>query len=473
MSYGKNINNYSEYLNSARNSACIIGPTGSGGPTGPTGPTGPQGIPGNSSGLIYYFHAQSPTGSGFNGTSQSFVNKVGDANPTFFMTTVPLNAGPNPIQPVGPSGESYNGFYSWINGMTGTSPYLLAQFRTPAGNPGVPLIPTGPWTFSLNIYSWVPPSGTTTVPVNAYAEIWANTNNNTVNTLIASNIERPVLINNDVFSDDTPYTFTITVASPFTLITPSQDYIYVKFYIVTSNAYQIGQNVEFWTDGDSISQVITSFASQSGSTGNTGSTGATGATGTTGATGARGPTGQPGQQGPQGQAGSQGIQGATGPTGPQGNGVATGQIASKLAYYNTPNSVTALPTTTYDNFNNSITLPSIFVNGSLIAQTVYTNTFFTPSGNNTAVLADFAAFDQSNLNTNSALPSGNYIFSFVTGESNAGKGNVLWNGTTLTIQYSTASGGNCAVNSNTQLVYTFSGHASSGQGMSILNRFQP
>jgi hypothetical protein len=152
--------------------------------------------------------------------------------------------------------------------------------------------------------------------VNAYAEIWAKTNNNAVDTMIASNIERPISISKNLF-DHTPYTFSITIPSAFTLPTPSQDYVYVKFYI-SSSGFSAGQNLEFWTDGDSISQVITTFATQPG---NTGSTGPTGPTGSTGATG---PTGQPGQLGPQGQAGSQGIQGATGSTGTTGATGTTG-----------------------------------------------------------------------------------------------------------------------------------------------------
>lgn len=468
MSYGKIVNNYSEYLNLAKNSACIIGPTGSPGspgstgPTGPTGPSGPQGIPGNSSGLIYYFHAQSPTGSGYSGTSQPLLNQVGNTTtPIFYMTTVPsFNTPQNPIQ------TGYTGFYSWIDGTASSSPYLLGQFRSPAGNPGVPLIPSGPWTFSVNVYSWIPPSGTTTLPVNLYAEIWAHIGN--VDTLISSNDGRPILINNNL-SDNAPYVFTVMVPSSVTLTTPANDYIFVKFYILqngTNTFPSASQNVEFWTDGDSISQVITTFATQPGSTGNTGASGPTGATGATGATGPTGQPGQPGQPGPPGQGGPQGI---------AGNGVTQGQIQNRLAYYVDSNNVSSLPGTVYNPSVGILTLPSIFINGNLIGQTIYTNTFFTVYGNNSALLVDFASFDSLNLNTPAPLPSGTYIFSFTTGESNAGKGNVYWdgNGSLLSITYSTASGGSCSINSNTQLLYNYSGHAASGQGTIILNRIAP
>ena len=334
------VNDYGAYLNLAKNSACIIGPTGppGSGPTGSTGPTGslgptgadgktgstgstgytgaqgPQGIPGNSSGLIYYFHAQSPTGSGYIGSSQPLANQSGSANPTFFMTTVPLDAPINPYQ------STYNGFYSWINGALGPSPYLLGQFRTPAGNPGVSLIPSGSWTFSINVYSWIAPYGLTTLPVNLYAEIWANINN--ANQLISSNSGRSILINTPL-SDNTAYTFNLMIPSAVTLLTPTRDYIFVKFY-VTTIGFASGQQIEFWTDANSVSQVITTFASQSGNTGATGPTGPTGPsgsngtngiTGSTGNTGPTGPTGTQGQLGPQGQQGPQGILGPTGPTG--------------------------------------------------------------------------------------------------------------------------------------------------------------
>jgi hypothetical protein len=106
--------------------------------------------------------------------------------------------------------------------------------------------------------------------------------------------------------------------------------------------YNSAQRIEVWTDGTSVSYVVTSFAVQSPS-------GDTGSTGPTGDTGPRGPLGPLGPQGPQGPIGPQG---ATGSTGYTGLGLTLPQPASSIAYYDSANSVAG---STYLTFNPSFT----------------------------------------------------------------------------------------------------------------------
>ena len=279
----------SEYLRQTRLQGCP-------GASGATGPTGPQGPPGASGGIVYYFHAQQPSSGQ---PPQPDLNYTGAPPGAFFMTQFPDGAASNPLQP------AYTGYYSWIDGSVGTDPFLIGQFRTTAGDPGIALIPSGSWNFSLNVYSYVPPGGSTTSPpVYLYTEIWVNSGG--VDTMIASNQERSIAITNDI-SNDSPYNFSVLIPSSTTLSTPQNDYIYVKFYITRpSGAFDAGQNVEFWTDGTSISQVLTTLPAGQGPTGPQGPSGTTG------------PTGPAGPAGPQGPQGPPGIQGPSGPTGPAG-----------------------------------------------------------------------------------------------------------------------------------------------------------
>lgn len=282
----------SEYLRQNRLAGCP-------GASGATGPTGPQGPAGPSLGLIYYFKTEQ---SGSANPPQPDLNYVGDSGQSqvFYM-----NSYPAPYPPANPVQTAYYGYYSHIDGSYGSTPFLLGEFRTVAGDPGVSIIPSGTWTFSVNVYSWIPPSGTTTVSgVQLYVEIWGNIAGS--NTLIASTVNRPVNIEN-ALEDNSPYIIGVNVPAT-TLTTPAVDYMFVKFY-VTNSSFTPGQEIEFWTEGDSISQVITTLPS---------SNGATGVTGPQGPSGSTGPTGPAGPAGPQGGQGVTGPQGPSGPTGPGG-----------------------------------------------------------------------------------------------------------------------------------------------------------
>lgn len=337
----------SEYLRQNRLAGCP-------GASGATGPTGPQGPAGPSLGLIYYFKTEQ---SGSANPPQPDLNYVGDSGQSqvFYM-----NSYPAPYPPANPVQTAYYGYYSHIDGSYGSTPFLLGEFRTVAGDPGVSIIPSGTWTFSVNVYSWIPPSGTTTVSgVQLYVEIWGNIAGS--NTLIASTVNRPINIEN-ALEDNSPYIIGVNVPAT-TLTTPAVDYMFVKFY-VTNSSFTPGQEIEFWTEGDSISQVITTLPSSNGATGVTGPQGPSGSTGPTG------PAGPAGPQGGQGVTGPQGPSGPTGPSGtPSGSVVAfagsaapSGWLLCDGSSYSSatyPDLATALSGTPFNPGSGTITLPDL------------------------------------------------------------------------------------------------------------------
>ena len=287
-----NLNSYSAYFRAIQSPVCaVFGPTGaqgSGGSTGPTGPIGPAGTNGISTGLIYYFHAEGPAGqppSGYTGFVMNTNIRPGPAggNPVYLPTV-------------------YNGYFSEIHPTAGTTgPILLGDFKTSAGDPGVTVIPPGAWTFLMNIYTGVDYTGvgntgitgSAGTSINVYAEVWKTSQG--VSSLIGDNKTRSIVVNSA--SDDQLYSMGVTVQTAQTLFTPLVDSMFVRFYAVpTTSTFVANQRIEFWTDGDSVSQVTTTLPAK---------------TGNTGSTGPAGPTGKDGLPGKDG-IGSQGIQGPTG-----------------------------------------------------------------------------------------------------------------------------------------------------------------
>jgi len=296
----------------------VCGSTGSQGPAGPAGPTGTPGTPGTpgtngfSSGKIYYFHAQNPT------STQPALGYTGP----FSASAIINNAPENPNYP----GSGYLGYFSYINPVAGTTgPFFLGRFETSPGDPGVSVIPVGSWSFSIEVYSFIKPYSLSskTIPVGLYANLLLHTLGG--DTGIASS---PLIqINNPLAGDNTPYNFNIQVPSAVTLNNPLTDYFLVDFYTVpalnqgwtgfTGGVGTTGQ-IEFWTDGNSVSQVVTTLSPGQGPTGAQGPTGKIGPTGTTGYTGRSGPTGAQGPIGPLGPQGPQGTPGTPGTTIPIG-----------------------------------------------------------------------------------------------------------------------------------------------------------
>jgi microcystin-dependent protein len=309
-------NSYSLWLAAQQNPQCPKpGPTGpsglpgSNGSTGATGPMGPAGINGLTTGLIYYFYTEQP------GSTYSPQPNVNNYGPTgFSMQTIP---GVGPGLPPGNPNFTYNAFNGYLAFMNqagytangGTGPARLATFNLSLT--GKFTIPAGSWIFSNNIYSYTTVTPTTTIPFNMYITISLYTVSTSTKTLIGGDLKRTYSINNALTTDDTPYINNVVIPQTYTVNNPSVDYLIVEFYVQENYTFSSGQLIEFWSEGDSISQVVTTFSPQSGPTGPTGPTGFTGPQGPTGTTG---PTGFTGPQGP------------TGPTGPTGPNIPPGTI---------------------------------------------------------------------------------------------------------------------------------------------------
>lgn len=278
------------------------------GATGSQGLPGPQGI---STGLEYYFYA-TQTG-GYSGTSQPLLNNVG---PTGFGMGTSPSAGPSPTGNAIYNPTNYNGYFALTNATgyvsnTGT----IASFNLPLT--GYSTIPAGSWNFSNQIYTFLQtppyPSGAQTgSSIDVYPSItyWSGA----TGTVIASTT-KPI----SVGYTDAPYIYSLYTQTPTPIVTPATDYLNFKFS--ATGTFASTQYVEFWTNGDSIANVITPFAPQAGPTGAQGPTGAPGATGLPGTPGTNGPPGAPGTNGTNGQ----GLTGTPGQVAYYGaGGVATG-----------------------------------------------------------------------------------------------------------------------------------------------------
>ena len=292
-------NSYSLWLAAQQNPICPKpGPTGpsglpgSNGSTGATGPIGPAGQNGLTTGLIYYFYTEQP------GSTYSPQPNVNNYGPTgFSMQTIP---GVGPGLPPGNPNLTYNAFNGYLAFMNqagyipigGTGPARLATFNLPLT--GKFTIPAGSWVFSNNIYSYTTVTPTTTIPFNMYITISLYTVSTSTKTLIGGDLKRIYSINNPLATDDTPYINNVVIPQTYTVNNPSVDYLIVEFYVQESYSFASGQLIEFWSEGDSISQVVTTFSPQSGPTGPTGPTGFTGPQGPTGPTGPTGPNIPPG-----------------------------------------------------------------------------------------------------------------------------------------------------------------------------------
>jgi microcystin-dependent protein len=196
----------------------------------------------------------------------------------------------------------YKGYYYYATAASTSLPLSLAtKIASFTGTcpTGTTVIPNGVWQCLVNIYSFQSPSGSppwadpsTPVQIEVYAKAYKNSD--TLSNAIGTyNSSRSILVSGLV---DNPYSIPIEVPNPIAIST--SDTIYVDFYV--SKIYQVSGSyvnttIEFWTEGDSISQVTTTFAPQSGPQGNTGPQGITGPQGNTGASGIAGsPAAPPG-----------------------------------------------------------------------------------------------------------------------------------------------------------------------------------
>jgi hypothetical protein len=326
------VNSYSLWLAAQQNPICPTpgptGPTGTSGATGTTGATGPAGQNGLTTGLIYYFYTEQP---GSTYSPQPNVNNYGPAG--FSMLTIPgVGPGNNP----NPIYNAFNGYLAFMNqgGYTAngggtTTPAHLCTFNLPLT--GKFTIPAGSWVFSNNIYSYTTVTPSTTIPFNMYITISLYTVATSTKTLIGGDLKRIYSINNPLTTDDTPYINNVVISQTYTVNNPLLDYLIIEFYVQENYTFSSGQLIEFWSEGDSVSQVVTTFSPQSGPTG------------------AQGPTGGQGNTGAQGPTGSPGTNGVTGPTGSQGQKGDTGASASiagtsqRLAWFSSTNNLTSGP----------------------------------------------------------------------------------------------------------------------------------
>lgn len=261
----------SQYLSLSQLAVCPgpSGPTGPRGPSGPVGPrgpsgvTGPQGPPGYSTGLVYYFAIGQQPNTGITTGPPGF---------TMSQTVPPYPSAPNINYP------QYYGYYSEVKiAVSPTNTFLVAQFdgNSPANTSA---IPAGTWTFSFNAYSFLTSDPTVAVPIKMYVDVYkiSHVNGN----IIGDTSNRPIDISG---LSDTPYTISFQLPTAMSIL--PTDTIHVNFMCSSANP---NTTIQFWTEGDSVSQVMTSFAPQSGPSGPPGPSGA---------------SGPPGEQGPTGPAG--------------------------------------------------------------------------------------------------------------------------------------------------------------------------
>jgi hypothetical protein len=338
MSY---VNSSSAFLRFQQNPRCA-GPAGPPGPDGPTGSTGPDGPSGLTTGLEYFFYTESNSATY---APQPNVNFFGPAG--FRMSTIsgqgPVNgSNPNPVY------SAYNGYLAFmnqagyaLNGGSVTNPANLASFTLPLT--GKYVVPRGNWLFTNNIYSYV--QGTiATIPFNMYITISAFTVSTSTKTLIGGSKNRNFAINNPLSTDDTPYILSVSLPNTFTVDNPSTDYLIIEFFVEENYNFVANQVIEFWSEGNSLSQVVTTFSPQSGPTGSQGPTGNPG------------PPGSTGSPGPSGSTGARGATGYTGPTGPTGSaGTTISGLITQIPYFTANNILgSAAGITTADGFNLSI-----------------------------------------------------------------------------------------------------------------------
>lgn len=297
---------YSQYLNFINNPRCgFTGGTGATGPTGPAGPAGPQGI---SSGLELYFYTEDP--GSLNPPQPAAGTRYASG---YIMQTVP-GAGPGGVPPGNPVQPTLNGYYSVFTAGSyqsspgayptlSTPPFdqnafngidnVLCEFPYPLTGKGS--IPAGSWNFAVSIFSW---DGTnpTTIPAYVFTNVYYWKASTGRYQLISSTGPSTRISITKTYTDDTPYIFSVNVPTTIVIDNPANDKVWVQFVVSAldgvGNTYiwTTNQRVEFWTEGDFTSQVVTSI-SQAGGTGPTGLPGATGPTGLPGATGLQGPTG--------------------------------------------------------------------------------------------------------------------------------------------------------------------------------------
>lgn len=319
------INSYSSYLQRIQNPLCVInGPTGftgapgAPGSTGIQGPTGSPGLNGLTTGLIYFFRTEQ-AGQPNNQPIQGNVGPTGFSMSPLQLSNVPA-------------------LYSSVLGPIATTGTVLGDFRLPFTS-STPM-PSGNWVFTQNLYSFnTSVTGTIATKISPY--INQISSGGAVTSLGGSpTVYFDVNASANQNGDENGYVVTVPVKNT---TFNSGDQLQVVF---NANSGLISnQELQFWTEGDSISQVVTTFSPQSGPTG------------------AQGPTGAPGTNG------TNGTNGVTGPTGPQG-GVPNG-TPNQLLFFGPSGSATGTSNFTLDNTFSILNANQVNATGMIVSGTTY------------------------------------------------------------------------------------------------------
>jgi hypothetical protein len=254
----------SQWLTANRATIC-----GAVGPSGPPGPPGAPGAPGISIGLLLYNLIGNPSTS-----PTPPVDNILSRTPGVYPPAIT----PNPAY----VGNPYTGYFTEVVGVGGSGDTLIAQFTTGIGVPGITYIPPGYWNFTVSAYVFRQtgatgdntPLPTQGRPSSIYVELWQLNSLGVPLQMISTN--RPNAQNFDGLSGDE---IPLSLGIPTTNLNIT-DRLRVKYYIIGPIPSDFV--AQFWTEGDSISQIITTFSPQQGPTGPTGPIGPTGPMGPTG-----------------------------------------------------------------------------------------------------------------------------------------------------------------------------------------------
>jgi len=298
----------------AQNRRLVCGTTGAQGPAGAPGAPGQPGKDGVSSGAIYYFGLNS--------------NQIGSVGPTGYTSLTPPtnNGGTNSYYP------QYNGLFTEVTGSTNLT--LMGTFTSTPGLPST--IPAGFWTSNVSVYAGYPGS---TGPTGFTGT------NGTVESILtiidpvapATTVYTSKKVNFPPDNNQNDFTVIPMKVNTTTLANPTSSYFTVSFYGQMIAPLPPQSVFQFWSNGDNISDMITSLPNPAGATG------------------------------PTGSAGTNGTNGATGPAGPQGP-IPTGNPLT-LGFYNASQQLTFAPGITTPDGGNSLSVTgTTFLSGPTQAQ---------------------------------------------------------------------------------------------------------
>jgi hypothetical protein len=204
---------------------------------------------------------------------------------------------------VGYSGAAGKGYFTELVGAQ-PSGTLLAQFTSSVGDPGVSTLSDSVWNFTSYFYNFGQTGATTpSTPLPTSYNIQKTAN---ITVLIQDGANTVTLGTSKNFYSigefDAPSIVPVGI-SAYSIANPSTAHLIIKYILQSTTS--AGTVTQLWTQGDYVSEVITSLTPPQGPTG----PGYTGPKGSTGSTGSIGPTGISGQVGPAGPAGPQGNQG--------------------------------------------------------------------------------------------------------------------------------------------------------------------